>query len=167
LTPVLETVSTMTKNGLAHGIWVLICDGRKALLTENAGDAAAPNLQVRESFEHPDLATHELGSDKPGRIFQSTNVGRSAAEPTDLHRLAEEDFLKKIAGILNKSVSDHRIKNIILVAPPRAIGVLRGALSPAAGKVVRHELEKDYVREPMYEVEKHLVRHLSGSGAGR
>jgi protein required for attachment to host cells len=157
----------MTKNGLTHGIWVLICDGRKALLTENAGDAAAPNLQVRESFEHPDIATHELGSDKPGRVFQSRNAGRSAAEPTDFHRLAEEDFLKKIAGTLDKSVSEHRIKDIILVAPPRAIGILRGALSPAVRKVVRHEIEKDYVRAPIYEVEQHLARHLSESGADR
>jgi len=157
----------MAKNGLKHGAWVLICDGRKALLTQNAGDDAAPNLQVRETFEHPELPTRELGSDKPGRSFSSVGDRRSATEPTDLHELAQEDFLKKIAATLDRNVSGHRIDNLILVAPPRAIGFLRRILSRAVRKVVHHEIERDYVRMPLYEVERHLAQHLSGSGAGR
>ena len=68
----------MPGNGLDHNMWVLICDGRKALLTENAGDAQAPNLQVRETFEHADPPTREQGTDRPGRLFSSTGDARSA-----------------------------------------------------------------------------------------
>jgi protein required for attachment to host cells len=151
----------MAKNGLDHNVWVLICDGRKALLTENAGDAQAPNLQVRETFEHPDPPTRELGTDRPGRMSSSVGDARSAAEPTDLHTLAEEGFLKKLSAHLERSVGNRQIEDLIVVAPPRAIGVLRRAFSPAVRKVVRQEVEKDYVNMPIHEVERQLSRHLA------
>ena len=30
------------------GDWVVVCDGAKALILENAGDAIAPNLKTKE-----------------------------------------------------------------------------------------------------------------------
>ena len=152
----------MPGNGLDHNMWVLICDGRKALLTENAGDAQAPNLQVRETFEHPDPPTREQGTDKPGRKFAGVGDARSATEPADLHTLAEDDFLKRLSAHLEHSVGHGKIEKLIVVAPPRALGVLRRAFSPALRKVVRQEVEKDYVNMPIYEVERQLSQHLSG-----
>ncbi len=152
----------MPKNALEHNVWVLICDGRKALLTQNGGDHAAPNLQVRETFEHPELATHEMGTDAPGRVFAGTGERRGATEQTDFHALAEEDFLKKLAAYLERMVSAGRLDNLILVAPPHALGILRHALAPAARKLVRREVEKDYVRMPMREIERRLAEQLGG-----
>jgi protein required for attachment to host cells len=151
----------MPKNGLNHDIWVLICDGRKALLAVNVGDAAAPNLKVRRTWEHSDPATHEQGTDRPGRTQASVGARRSATEATDYHMLAEEDFLKKLAAHLEKDVTEHKIAALILAAPPRALGVLRDALAPSVRKIVRHEVEKDYVRMPVYEIERHLTAHLN------
>ncbi|HEX4078109.1 MAG TPA: host attachment family protein [Rhizomicrobium sp.] len=156
----------MASYGLQHAVWVLICDGRKAIVAENGGDAAAPNLQVRETFEHPDLSTREQGTDRPGRTFASMGERRAAQEPSDFHALAEEDFLKKIAAHLERDVSEQKIRHLILVGPPRALGILRHALSPAVHKVVHHEVERDYVRMPIYEIERHLIQHLSGSDTG-
>lgn len=150
----------MAKNGLQHDVWVLICDGRKALLAENEGDAAAPNLKVRQNFEHPDLPTREQGTDVPGRLFASTGERRGATDSTDFQELAEEDFLKNMAGHLDRAVAENRIKDLIVAAPPRALGVLRRAFSPAVRKVLRREVEKDYVRMPMHEVERHLGLEL-------
>lgn len=150
----------MPKDGLGYKSWVLVCDGRKALLGENEGDSDAPNLAVRETFEHPDPPTHDLGTDEPGRVFAGTGERRSAIEPTDFHALAEEEFLRHVAAELNRYVSDGRIGSLILVAPPRALGTLRPLLSPATRKIIGHEFEKDYVRMPLYEVERHLVQQL-------
>ena len=155
----------MAKSGLEHGIWVLICDGRKALFAENAGDAAAPDLKVRQTFEHPDRPTHELGTDRPGRVFATVGERRAATEPTDFHTLAEETFLKGLAAHLEKGVAENRIRALILAAPPRALGVLRETLAPSVRKVVRHEIEKDYVHMPIYEVERHLAQHLANDAA--
>jgi protein required for attachment to host cells len=152
----------MANNGLEHSTWVLICDGGKAILAENAGDAAAPNLQVRETFEHPDPPTHEQGTDRPGRKFAGIGEARSATEPTDFHTQAEENFLRTIAHRLERNIGERHIRNLIVVAPPKAIGVLRRAFSPAVRNVLHHEIEKDYVHMPMYEVERHLAQQLSG-----
>lgn len=153
----------MPKSALEHNLWVLICDGRKALLAENAGDEAAPNLKVRQTFEQPDPLTHDQGTDKPGRAFAGIGERRAATEQTDFHRLAEEDFLKKLAAHLERGVGEHRIKALVLAAPPRALGVLRDVLAPPVRKLVLHEIEKDYVNMPMYEVERHLAQHLAES----
>ena len=36
------------------GDWVVVCDGAKALILENAGDAVALNLKAKEVHEQAD-----------------------------------------------------------------------------------------------------------------
>ena len=57
--------------------WVVVCDGTKALVLENAGDDEFPNLKTKEVYAQNDPKTHEQGTDAPGRVHQS--VGTSAA----------------------------------------------------------------------------------------
>jgi protein required for attachment to host cells len=116
---------------------------------------------VRETFEQPDPPTRKLGTDKPGRKFAGAGAARSATEPTDFHTLAEEDFLRRIAARVERNVGERHIQNLIVVAPPKAIGVLRRAFSRSVRNVVRHEVEKDYVHMPIYEVERHLTQQLA------
>jgi protein required for attachment to host cells len=44
-----------------------------------------------------------------------------------------------------------------MVAPPRALGMLRQAYSPHLRQALRAEIDKDCVRMPVYEIERHLV----------
>ena len=44
-----------------------------------------------------------------------------------------------------------------MVAPPRALGVLRPAYSHDLKKAMRTEIDKDLVRMPVHEIEKHLA----------
>ena len=46
---------------------------------------------------------------------------------------------------------------MIIVAPPRALGVLRAAYSPVLRDAVREEIDKDYVRLPIHQIEEYLV----------
>jgi len=147
----------MPRNGLSHDALVLVCDGRKALFLKNAGDAAFPKLETRGVMSQGDRPTHELGTDKPGRSFSSAGQGRSAVEGTDFHELAEEAFLAKMAEELGRLVTSEQVKAVVLVAPARALGVLREKLPAAARKLVEAEFDKDYVKEPVYEIERHLT----------
>ena len=146
----------MSKLKIRQGDWVVVCDGRKALVLENAGDDKFLNLKTREVFDHPDPKTHELGTDAPGRSFSSIGHGRSAVEQTDWHTQEEERFLRKLAGHLDAEVKAGRAKSIVMVAPPRALGVLRPAYSHDLKKAMRTEIDKDLVRMPVHEIEKHL-----------
>ena len=147
----------MSKLKIRQGDWVVVCDGRKALILENAGDDKFLNLKTREVFDHPDPKTHELGTDAPGRSFSSVGHGRSAVEQTDLHAQAEERFLQTLAAHLDAELKAGHTKSIVIVAPPRALGVLRPAYSHDLKKAMRTEIDKDLVRMPVHEIEKYLA----------
>jgi protein required for attachment to host cells len=147
----------MQKLRIRQGDWVVVCDGKKALVLENIGDEKFLNLKTREVREHADLKTHELGTDQPGRSFSSVGTGRSAVEQTDWHAQEEDRFLQKLAAHLDAAVNAGQTKSLIMVAPPRALGVLRQAYSHNLRAAVRAEIDKDFVKLPVHEIEKHLA----------
>jgi protein required for attachment to host cells len=142
---------------IRHGEWVVVCDGAKALVLENTGDAKFPNLRTVEVFEHKELATHEIGSDAPGRATNSVGRARSAVEQTDWHDQAEKTFLLAVIKYLDAALTAGKTKSLIVVAPPRALGVIRPAYTHALHAAVRAELDKDFVKLPLHQIEKHLT----------
>jgi protein required for attachment to host cells len=111
----------VSKNEITADEWVVVCDGRKALILENKGDAKFPNLRAKESYEHPDLPTHQQGTSPPGRSHQSVGPARSAVSQTDWHDQAERAFLTSLAVRLDKAVATGETKAIAVIAPPRAL----------------------------------------------
>ena len=147
----------MQKLKIRQGDWVIVCDGKKALILENAGDEKFLNLKTKEVQEHADPKTSDLGTDEPGRSFSSVGSGRSAVEQTDWHRQEEERFLQKLVSQLDHSVRVGEVKSLVIVAPPRALGVLRQAYSHNLRAAVQAEIDKDLVWLPVHEIEKHLT----------
>jgi protein required for attachment to host cells len=145
--------------GLAiqNGEWVVVCDGAKALVLENSGDSKFPDLKTIEVFEQKSGKTHELGTDAPGRSHQSAGYGRSAMEQTDWHSQTEEAFLLKVVEYLEAAVAAGRVKSMVMVAPPRALGLIRPVWSQGLRSVVRDEVDKDLVKLPVREIERHLT----------
>jgi protein required for attachment to host cells len=146
----------MNKLKTATGDWVIVCDGRKALILENIGDATFPNLHTREVKEQAVPMTHDQGTDAPGRAFASVGGARSAVDQTDWHRQLEEDFLRNLAGELDRAVTSGKTKRIVLVAPPRALGVLRQAPAGHLHAAVKAEVAHDYIKLSVGEIEKRL-----------
>jgi protein required for attachment to host cells len=134
-----------------QGEWVVVCDGRKALVLENVGDDKFLNLKTK------DAKTSELGTDAPGRSINSVDARRSSMEQTNWHDQAEQAFLEKLVGRLNAAVEAGEAKKLVLVAPPRALGVIRQAYSSSLRDALRGELDKDLVKLPVHEIEKHLA----------
>jgi protein required for attachment to host cells len=137
--------------------WVVICDGRKALILENKGDAEFPNLRMKEVREHDDAPTHLQGADVPGRVHQSLNAARSAMEQTDWHDIAEQRFLTEFVHHLDAALKSSLVKRLVLVASPRALGMLRSAYSPALRRAIAVEIDKDWVGLPIHEIEEKLL----------
>jgi protein required for attachment to host cells len=142
---------------IRSGDWVVVCDGKKALVLENVGDEKFLNLKTKGVLDHPDARTHELGTAAPGRSFSSAGTGRSAMEQTDLHDQEEQRFLRKLVDHLDAALNGGETKSLIIVAPPRALGVLRQAYSHNLRAAVRVEIDKDLVKLPVHEIEKHLT----------
>ena len=148
----------MSELKIDNGDWVVVCDGAKALVLENTGTKLHVNLTTKEVYEQPDPKTHELGTDRPGRAYSSAGGGgRSAVEQTDWHDQEEQKFLAKLAARLDKAVRSGEARALIVVAPPRAIGMLRREFSQHVRHAVKAEVEKDYVKMPVDEIAKHLA----------
>lgn len=146
----------MSKLKIDQGEWVVVCDGRKALIFENIGDHISPNLRTAETREHPDMSTHAQGTDSPGRVHASVGTARSSVEQTDWHDQAEREFLHGLARRLDTAVRNGETKALIVVAPPRALGMLRQAYTASVRGALRDEIDKDLVKVPVYEIEKRL-----------
>jgi protein required for attachment to host cells len=147
----------MAELKIDNGAWVVVCDGAKALVLENAGNRMSPNLTTKEVYEQSGAKTSELGADKPGRSFGTVGSPRSAVEQTDWHDQEERKFLAKLAARLDKAVQGGETRSLIVVAPARAIGMLRGAYSKNVRRALAAEIEKDYVKMPVDEIARHLV----------
>ena len=132
-------------------------DGPKALVLENTGTRLHPHLITKEVYDQPDAKTHELGTDKPGRSFSSAGHGRSAMEQTDWHDREEQKFLARLAARLDKAVLAGETNALIVLAPSRAIGVLRRQFTSRVRQALKAEIEKDYVTMPVDEITRHLA----------
>ncbi|WP_020175792.1 host attachment protein [Methyloferula stellata] len=137
--------------------WVVVCDGTKSLIFSNEGDAELLNLQPLDIRVEPDPPTHDQGTDRPGRVHQSKGSSRSSVETTDFHAEAEASFIQDLAERLDKATRDHEVKHVILIAPPKALGILRKHLTPELQALVRAEVAKDFAQLSTAEIEKHLA----------
>jgi protein required for attachment to host cells len=147
----------MSKLKIHQGEWVVICDGAKALILVNIGDEVFPNFKTKEVYDQADPPTHEQGTDAPGRSFQSVGTARSAMEQTDWHEQAERHFLEKLAARLDAAIAAGEVKSLVIAAPPRALGVLRQVYTHGLRKALRAEIDKDLVKLPVHEIEKHIA----------
>lgn len=133
--------------------WILVADGKKALLLRNDGDELYPNLHVIKKSVQDNPATHAQGTDKPGSLAGSNGI-RSAAEPTDWHQQAEDAFAAEVAEMLYKRAHADQFEKIILVAPPNTLGELRKCLHAEVSAKVIGELHKDLTKHPVSEIEQ-------------
>jgi protein required for attachment to host cells len=143
---------------IEHGAWVVVADGRKALMAENVGTSFEPKLTMRKVLEaEPNPPTHEQGTDRPGRSHDSTSPGRSAVEQTDWHARAETEFAKSVAEALDGLCKAGDVKRLVLVAAPRTLADLRASISAAVRERTVKEVDKDLTNHPLSEVEKILA----------
>ncbi len=149
----------MAQFRIHHRDWILIGDGKKALLLINEGDADLLNLRRLSMTEQESAPTHEQGTDRPGRSFSSGSPGRSSYQQTDWHTLDEERFAHEMAHSINHAALAHDFDRLIVIAPPKTLGELRAAFSPQAQTKIIAEIAKDLTGHSMPDIEKLLTSY--------
>jgi protein required for attachment to host cells len=142
---------------IRRGDWVVVCDGAKALVLQNIGTVETLKLQTRSVFTQTDPKTSDIGTDAPGRAFSSVGSARSAVGQTDWHDQNEQRFLTELATRLDAAAARGDVPGLVIVAPPRALGVLRETYSEPLRRTLRGEIERDYVNLPLEQIERHLA----------
>ena len=151
----------MTRVRIHNKAWVLIGDGRKALVLRNEGDADLLDLRRASVRLDENPPTHEQGTDAPGRAMSSVGNIRSAVEPTDWHEIEAHRFAASMADEINEGVRTGACREVVLVAPPKILGDIRQKLSVEAQKRVKGEIPKDLTHHRIGEIERILGKLAS------
>jgi protein required for attachment to host cells len=140
--------------------WVLIADRGGARLFKHRGRTTG--LEHLRDIPNPKgrLKNGDINADKHGRAFDSMGAGRHAmgkAEPVD--QVAEQ-FARDLAGMLDQGFVQKEFKQLVLVAAPRFLGDLRGALSDNTKAAIKDTINKDLSGINERELPKHLAEVL-------
>lgn len=136
--------------------WVLLADGEHARVV-----VPAPRHQFHQLTSLDSAMAHKrsaaLGTDRPGRSFESASPTRHAIEPrTDPHRSAKHEFLDFLAGHLAEADRADTFDRLVLVAPAEALHELRARLDGPVTAKLTATLTKDLVKIPIAELATHL-----------
>ena len=129
-----------------------ICHAR-VLTRSEAGFARVGGLDNIDEHEK----AHELGSDRPGRSFDSAGAGRHMMEPrTDPHLRAKLAFAEQVAESVNAGAGQDTFSRFVVVAPPKIAAAIRRALSGEAASRLAAEHHADLVKLPEAELRDRL-----------
>lgn len=143
--------------------WIVVADGVRARLFVNRGVGKGIEPILDREFVGSNLPTREIGTDQPGRTFDSAGVGsRHAMEPpTDPQRYQKRLFARNMAGQLDGARKAGAFDRLVVVAPPDTLGDLRAAFSRQLQARVMGEIAKDLTKMPPGALPTHLGNVLA------
>ncbi len=131
--------------------WVLVADGARARIFIKRNNSL--NNAMGTDFVGENLKDSEIGMDKPGRGFESSNPTRHAYQPrTDWHQYHKELFAKELCEILEKANEASEFDDLIIISPPKTLGNIRGHLSKHILSKVKAEFPKDITKFTEHEL---------------
>jgi protein required for attachment to host cells len=133
---------------------ILVCDGRTALFLRNAGVPRNEKFEVEQTMREEE-ATHtaDLGADKPGRVAQVLAGPTSSIEGTDWHTEQETAFINRAVEAFQELCEKAQAKEIVIVAPPKALATIRQHNPDWAAKAVA-QIAKDLTKHPVPEIQR-------------
>jgi protein required for attachment to host cells len=105
-----------------------------------------------------------MASDRPGRSFRKNSGDPSRASMSQSegpHERAVSDFARALAEKLKDARMQNRYWRLVLVAPPRFLGLLRSSLDGPTAKLVTASLDKDLASEKTSELAERLSEMIA------
>lgn len=138
---------------LPNNALVLVVDGRKMLFFRNRGDENQIDLRTEAHDERQDRKDREIKTDAPGGIHQSAGYGHSTYEEADFHQQEEDRWIKDAADELCKRALRNDFDALAIVAPPKALGVLKKCLHKEVEKRLICTVDKEMTGRPVPDIE--------------
>ena len=136
---------------------VLVTDGRKLLFLRNHGDENQIDLRTEAHDEREDRKDREIKTDGPGSQSPRFGIGRDTMEETDFHQQAEDRWVKEAAEKLKELALRIDFDALAIIAPPKALGVLRKELHKEVERRVVATFNKEMTDRPIPDIEDLLV----------
>jgi len=150
--------------------WIVVADGARARIVRQTGAGKPLEALPGKEFLNPEPErTRELGTDKPGRVFESARLGhRHGVEQVDWHRFEKKKFAKSIAEHLEQAAEAKAFDKLVLVAPPETLGDLRANLGKHGTAKIGGEVAKDLTNVAVTDLAAYLgdTIRVAERGAG-
>jgi protein required for attachment to host cells len=138
-------------------IRIVVADQAEAIFYDSASLQAPPTEVARISDPAAHQHNRDFSSDRPGRSYESFGGARHALERENDPRQREAvRFARRIARRLDEARRKDEYEELIVVAGPSFLGLMREELSKPTRARVVHEVHKDLVHSPMEALRKHL-----------
>jgi len=135
-------------------VWVVVADSYRARVFEVGEERRLVEAGDLFHTEARELSAG-LGADRPGRVFDSVGGHRHAIEEkTAPHEREVLRFVAEIGEMLERNLN--RFDALVMLAPPKMLGMLRGKISGGVQAKIKHELALDIVDEPVEEINERV-----------
>lgn len=148
---------------LPHNALVLVADGRKMLFFRNHGDEEQIDLRTEAHDRRDELKNRELRTDAPGMAAigaSGAEAHRPMMEETDFQRQEEAKWIRDAADELKRRALRNDYDALAVVAPPKALGVLRKYLHKEVEKRLICTVNKEMSGRPVPDIEALLVGEM-------
>lgn len=127
--------------------WILVADESRARLFK----AQAKDGQMEEiaDIAHPEGRMHEgeMTRDRQPRVQESVGSARHAIEPhTSVSDKVSLEFARELAERLEHGRVNHAYDELVLVAAPRFLGLLRDTIGHEVSKLLVKSIGKGITR---------------------
>src|SRR4029079_458890 len=138
---------------LPHNALVLVADGRKMLFFRNRGDENQIDLRTEAHDTRTDRKNRDLRTDAPGTTQQSFGYGHSTYEETDFQQQEEDRWIRGAADELKTRVLRGDFEALAIIAPPKALGVLKKCLHKEVERRLVCAVNKEMSGRPVPDIE--------------
>jgi protein required for attachment to host cells len=142
---------------LPNNALVLVADGRKMLFFRNHGDENQIDLRTEAHDARRDRKDREIKTDAPGTVKQSFGFGHSTYDEPDFKQQEEDRWIKEAAEELKARVLRNDFEALAIVAPPKALGVLKKNLHKEVERRIVCTVNKEMSGRPVPDIEALLT----------
>jgi protein required for attachment to host cells len=132
------------------------------LFFRNEGDENQIDLRTEAHDQREDRKDSEIKTDAPGTAATRASSGgaetrRPAMGETDFHQQEEDRWIRDAAEEINRRALRNDFDALAIIAPPKALGVLRKELHKEAEKRLVYTINKAMSGRPVPDIEALLV----------
>ena len=139
--------------------WILVANQAEAQVFSS--DRPMGSLKLIKTLTHEEgmARTRDLVSDAPGRAYNRTGPARHSMDP-DTHVKEEErrKFVKEITELLERAYLQGGFNQLVILAAPAVLGVIRKTLSNGLSRAVIKEVPKDVIGQSVDKIQDQLQR---------
>ena len=143
-------------------IWILVANQAEAQIY--SANRIPGDLVLVAALTHAEGKAHarDLKSDAPGRVHDRTGQARHAMEPdTGVKEEERRRFVKELVERLKTARFQGKFDQLVLLAAPAVLGVIRKTLNGGLARTVVREIPKDVIGQDVDKIQAQLARSFA------